>query len=243
MSTSDVAGFYDESYRHADERHKEWRALSARGKADHVVELCGRAGVASARVVEIGCGDGALLAELRSRGFGGELRGFEVSDEAARLARERGFDVGVFDGTALPVDDGAFDLAILSHVLEHVHEPARLLREAGRVAGAVVVEVPLESNLSGRRASKQAGSAQIGHLEPLDRSAVAAIVADAGLRIEDDLLDPLPSAVHTFFADGALARARAAVKAAVRRGLFAVSPRAAERTFTLHYACLCGKVR
>jgi hypothetical protein len=34
-------------------------------------------------------------------------------------------------------------------------------------------------------------------------------------------------------------RARATTKAALRRGLFALSPSLAERTFTLHYACLC----
>ena len=237
-AAGDAAGFYDEAYRRSDERHARWRALSARGKADHVVGLCDRARVDARRVVEIGCGDGALLAELRSRGLGSELRGFEVSAEAARMARERGFAVDVFDGQRLPAGDGSSDLAVLSHVIEHVEQPVPLLREAARVAGAVLVEVPLEANLSGRRASKQAGSAEIGHLKPLDRPAVREMLEEAGLVVAADLLDPLPRSVHTFFADSAPARARASLKAAVRRGLFAVAPRAAERAFTLHYACI-----
>jgi SAM-dependent methyltransferase len=243
VTAPDLAGFYDDSYRRAGDQHARWRALSARGKADHVVELCGRAGLRPGRVLEIGCGDGALLAELRSRGFagGGDLRGLEVSEEAARLARDRGLEVDVFDGERLPAGDGSFDLAVLSHVLEHVPDPVPLLREAARVAGTVIVEVPLEANLSGRRASKRAGSAEIGHLQALDRSAVRAMVQHARLDPRHELLDPLPREVHTFFAESRPARVAAGVKASVRRGLFAASPRLAERAFTLHYAVLCDK--
>jgi SAM-dependent methyltransferase len=236
----DLARFYDDSYRQAGGDHARWRELSARGKADHVVELCSRAGLRPASVVEVGCGDGALLTALGARGLaGGELHGFEVSEEAARIARERGLSVAVYDGERLPSRDGEFDLAVLSHVLEHVPEPADLLREAARVAGAVLVEVPLEANLSASRAAKRQGAAEIGHIQALDRSAVRALVERAGLRIDGELLDPLPLAVHTFFAGSPVARAAATVKAGVRRGLFRLSPRLAERVFTLHYACLC----
>jgi SAM-dependent methyltransferase len=245
MARDDLARFYDESYRRASadgDRHALWRQLSARGKADHAIELCERAGLRPRRVAEIGCGDGALLAELGARGLAGELHGFEVSEEAARIARGRGAPglagVTVYDGTRVPADDGSFDLAILSHVVEHVPEPAVLLREAARVASAVVVEVPLEANLSASRAAKREGAAEIGHLQALDRAAVRSLVAAAGLSVREQLLDPLPLEVHTFFATTAVQRARASAKGAVRRGVFALSPALAERVFTLHYACL-----
>jgi hypothetical protein len=59
------------------------------------------------------------------------------------------------------------------------------------------------------------------------------------MRVAGDLLDPLPREVHTFFASTPVDQARGLAKAAVRRGLFRVSPGAAERAFTLHYACAC----
>lgn len=245
-ATQDLARFYDESYRRASadgDLHLLWRQLSARGKADHAMELCERAGLSPSSVAEIGCGDGALLAELGARGLSGELHGFEVSEEAAQIARSRGVpglaEVTVYDGASLPAPDGAFDLAILSHVLEHVPDPASLLHEAARVARAVLVEVPLEANLSARRTSKRSGAAEIGHLQALDRSAVHVMAAAAGLQVQQELADPLPIEVHTFFASSRAQRARAAAKGRVRRAVFAVAPGVAERVFTLHYACLC----
>jgi SAM-dependent methyltransferase len=241
----DLSGFYDSAYARGGERHAAWRELGARGKADHVEELCRRLSLApgAATVAEVGCGDGALLAELSRRGFGGELAGFDISEAAIELARARAVPrlrrLELFDGERLPAPDGEFELGILSHVLEHVPEPLALLREAARACRALIVEVPLERNASGARAGRRARSEAIGHVQALDREAVRRLVEDAGLRVAGDLLDPLPAEVHTFFAGTPRARAAGLAKAAVRRGLFRASPRAAEQAFTLHYACAC----
>jgi SAM-dependent methyltransferase len=239
----DLSGFYDSAYARGGERHAQWRELGARGKADHVLALCSELSLATDRVVEMGCGDGALLAELSRRGFGGALSGFEISEAALELARDRAVPrverLEVFDGLRLPVDDGAFDLGVLSHVLEHVPEPLPLLREAARACAALIVEVPLERNASGARAAKRSSSEAIGHVQALDRERVRELVAAAGLRVAADVLDPLPRQVHTFFASTPVDQARGLAKAAVRRGLFRLSPAVAERAVTLHYACAC----
>jgi SAM-dependent methyltransferase len=238
----DLQRFYEESYRSASregDRFARWRALGAVGKADHVVDLCARLGLVPQTVLEVGCGDGALLAELSKRSFAPRLAGVEISTEAAGAARARGLDVQVFDGSRLPAADAAYDLGILSHVLEHVPDPASLLIETARACRSVIVEVPLESNVSARRASKQRGAAEIGHIQSLDREAVHALVDVAGLRVGAELFDPLPTEVHLFFAETRGARARARAKALVRRAVFTASPGLAARLFTLHYACAC----
>jgi SAM-dependent methyltransferase len=239
----DLSGFYDSAYARGGERHAAWRELGARGKADHVVDLAGRLSLATESVVEIGCGDGALLAELSSRGFGRSLSGFDISPAAVELASARAVprvaSLDVFDGASLPVADGTFDLGVLSHVLEHVPEPLPRVREAARTCRALIVEVPLERNASGSREAKRSSSVEIGHVQTLDREAVRELVAGAGLRVAAELLDPLPREVHTFFASSPVDQARGLAKAAVRRGLFRVSPAVAERAFTLHYACAC----
>jgi SAM-dependent methyltransferase len=182
-----------------------------------------------------------LLAQLARRGVGEARHGFDISERAVAFAAGRpGVDEAhAFDGHSLPVADAAYDLGILSHVLEHVPDPLPLLREAARVCRAVIVEVPLEDNLTASRASAQAGRDAIGHLHRFSRADVATLVDAAGLRVAADLADPLPFAVHCFFSETPAGRARALAKAGARRAVFTIAPRLAERAFTVHYAALC----
>jgi SAM-dependent methyltransferase len=241
---SDFRSFYTEGYSLPDpaeaERMGRWRALGARSKAAHAVALCARAGVRPRSLVEIGCGDGALLAELAARGLAPVLDGFELSPPAAALARARGVArrVEAFDGAEVPADDSAYDLAVLSHVLEHTPEPMSLLREAARVAPAVLVEVPLEDNRSAAREEKRDEAARIGHVQFFDRAAMRSLFRVAGLDVREELSDPLPYAHHAFFADTRGERGAAALKTAVRWGAWRVAPGVAERIFTVHYAAL-----
>jgi SAM-dependent methyltransferase len=241
---AELVRFYEQAYSQSPEQalvYARWRALGAIGKADHVLALCAQAGLRPARTLEIGCGDGALLCELHERGFGGRLSGLEISDAAVAIARERPQidSVERYDGEHLPGAAGSEDLGVLSHVLEHVPDPASLLREAARVCGAVLVEVPLEANLSARRAAKREHAVEVGHLQRLDRAAVRAFVQRAGLRVACELEDPLPLSVHRYFAASASARALGTAKWAVRNGLHGAVPSLARRLFTVHYACLC----
>jgi SAM-dependent methyltransferase len=206
-----------------------------------VLALCSATGLEPASVLDVGCGDGALLSELRSRGFGARLVGVEVTQAAVALARERpAIDaVELYDGAILPFGEGAFELGVLSHVLEHVVEPASLLAEAARVCRAVLVEVPLEANWSARRPSKRAQAAEVGHLQRLDRDAARAIVARAGLEVAAELDDPLPLAAQSFFARTPRERAAARARWAVRHVAHRIAPGLSRRAFTVHYACLC----
>jgi len=192
-------------------------------------------------VLEVGCGDGALLSELGRRGFARSLSGVEIAEPAVALARARpGIDsVALYDGRRLPLGEGAFELGILSHVLEHVPDPASLLMEVARVCRSVIVEVPLEANWSARRKGKRAIAAEVGHLQRLGREDVRRIVARAGLSTAAELEDPLPLRAHAFFAETPRARARAGARWALRRTVHGLAPGLARRVFTVHYACLC----
>lgn len=241
--SAQLARFYDEAYAEdpAATEHGRWRALGAVRKADHVIELCARAAIRPRSTLEVGCGDGALLCELRARGFGGRLYGLEISGSAVAIARSRTQIDGValYDGGRLPNSGERYDLGVLSHVLEHVPDPAALLAEVAAACAAVVLEVPLEANWSAGRRAKRAHASEIGHLHALDRRAARAIVAGAGLSVRDEISDPLSLAIHRFFAHGPRAQARATVKSAFRSALHRLAPRAARRVFTVHYACLC----
>jgi SAM-dependent methyltransferase len=239
-----LIGFYERAYSHRgpeEDRYGRWRALSAVAKADHVTSLCARAALAPSSTLDVGCGDGALLAELARRGFGGRLAGMEISEPAAEIARRAlpASEIRTFDGTTLPLPGGACELGILSHVLEHVPDPPALLAETARVCSTVVFEVPLEANLSARRPAKRAHAEEIGHLQRLSREDARRIAAAAGLAVLAEVQDALPLEVHRFFATGRAGRAAASSKWAVRAGLDLLAPAVARRAFTVHYAALC----
>jgi SAM-dependent methyltransferase len=239
-------GFYEAGYSVSDaaeaERLGRWRELGARSKAAHVRALCATAGLRPRSLVEIGCGDGALLAALR--GLAGVMDGFELSPPAAELARRAVPDarrIEAFDGSEVPAEDDAYDLAILSHVLEHVPVPGPLLAEAARVADEVLVEVPLEDNRSASRPAKREEAASIGHLHAFSRADVLELVAGAGLVVQAELTDPLPYAHHAFFAESPGARLAARAKWAIRAATHRVMSRTAETLFTVHYAVLARR--
>jgi SAM-dependent methyltransferase len=242
--SAELVRFYENAYTGDPTeagRNARWRALSAVAKADHVIALCRRAAVTPDSTLEVGCGDGALLSELGRRGFGGRLSGVEIAQAAVAIARTApGIDsVAVYDGEHLPGGQGSIELGVLSHVLEHVPDPAALLAEVGRVCRAVVVEVPLEANLSARRGSRRAGFAEVGHLHRFDKAAVQRIAARAGLEVACELTDPLSLEVQRFFAITRPERTAAGAKWALRAGVHRLSPPLAERLFTVHCACLC----
>lgn len=108
------------------------------------------------RLLDVGVGDGAFLHFAQSRGWA--CQGVEVSAYAAKRARERyGVEIrcGTMEDVGYPSD--YFDVVHLSHVLEHLPDPLRALREILRVlrpGGVLIVEVPNElENLQARLAA------------------------------------------------------------------------------------------
>lgn len=235
----EVRDRYEAAYASSGEGLRRWRELGAVVKADHICRLI--SGIRRPdTVIEVGCGDGAVMAELARRAIGQRLVGVDISSAAIGLAlgRPEITEARVFDGLRIDDPDNSYDLAVCSHVLEHVEAPLRLLEEITRVASeAIVIEVPLESNLSARRAKARGLSENAGHVQRFDRRSVRTLIAATGWQVRGEVLDPLPAAVHTFGATNTLAVAKGYAKWAVRAAL-ALQPQLAERLITLHYAVI-----
>lgn len=108
-------------------------------------------GLREARLLDAGCGGGATLVELADLGT---AVGLEPSPISRAKALARGA-AQIIDGSleALPFGDGAFDLALVLDVLEHLPERSRALAELHRVVrpgGALVVTVPAHPRLWSR---------------------------------------------------------------------------------------------
>ena len=97
------------------------------------------------RVLDVGCGSGLLTQQIRDR-CGAHVVGVEPNPARAEKARERGLDVrtGLFD-VDFARKNGPFDVIVLADVIEHIAEPAELLKSlqlALAPGGRIIASVP-----------------------------------------------------------------------------------------------------
>ena len=95
------------------------------------------------RVLDLGCGDGELLAQLQAtRGCTGY--GIELDDANVLASTQRGVNViqlNLEEGLAL-FDDASFDVVLQLDTLQHLRHTENMLRETARVGRMGIVSFP-----------------------------------------------------------------------------------------------------
>ena len=83
------------------------------------------------RVLDVGCGTGLVLQELRK--VAAHAEGIDSSSGMLRAAKERGLKVREGSATSLPYKGGSFDVVVSLKVLPHIEDIHAALREIARV--------------------------------------------------------------------------------------------------------------
>jgi len=224
---------YEDYYEEGD---SEWRRQSALGKAAVIVSLCGD--LERGSVLEIGAGEGSVLRRLSELSFSRALHALEISATGVAAIRDAAIpglvECKLFDGYHVPYEDQRFDLAILSHVVEHVEHPRQLLYEASRVARRVFIEVPLEDTL---RLPRDFEFDPVGHINFYSRKSIRRLVQTCGLRvIREKVTTPARGAYE--YRSGR----KGALAWLVKETLLRAAPNLATALSTYHGALVCERM-
>jgi len=192
------AEWFEAIYETGTEAEAEWLRRGAVSKVDSIEELLERVGFTPDTVLDLGAGTGATIEECIRRGTGKEFFAVDYCPDAVRYLQQRctgRVSAAVCDITKqIPFVGSCFDVAILSHVLEHLERPDLVLRNVRGHCKYLIAEVPLE-DLPVRRLKsflaqvifrKDRRQNQAGHVQLFTKKALRHLLEAAGWQVIAD---------------------------------------------------------
>jgi len=127
-----IQGYYDKEYHSEYTKSALLKDYSLRSRLHFFQTHCV---TKNARVLDYGCGTGAILTGLKDINKNGSY-GVDVSESAIEFAKSKFADYKwkrVSIGDVLPFSDASFDVVLSSEVIEHVFDVDAYLKELHRV--------------------------------------------------------------------------------------------------------------
>jgi ubiquinone/menaquinone biosynthesis C-methylase UbiE len=226
--------YYDDS--NNPEGDAYWRKIGAIPKVDNVLSLCDQYPHRS--IIEIGAGEGSVLQELSARNFADQLYAIDISESGIKKIQEKQIEslkeCNIYDGYTIPYADNQFDVAILTHVVEHLENPRALIYEASRVAKRLFVEVPLEHTM---RLPHDFVFDRVGHINEYTPKTIRRLLQTCNLRVLEQTVTIHSKAVHVH-PEGK----SSAMNYEIKKYLLKFFPQIAVHIFTYNSALICEKI-
>ncbi len=147
MSEFKISQHLKEHYEEVfSEKSEIFYAIGSHQKVKNILDIA--KGKDFKTAVEIGPGNGYILQGLSKADFAESFATGEISTSAIEAIKKKNIPklnlIKQFDGGYLPFEDKSFDVAICSHVVEHVEHPRILLKELQRIAHYQIIEIPID---------------------------------------------------------------------------------------------------
>jgi len=194
-TSKNIESEYNEQY---TQRMTAWRELGAKYKFQNLTDVIN--GKSFQKILDFGAGEGSMLQYLNDSSQFETLHALEISDSGIAQIKERQLnklkEVRKFDGYNTDFVDDEFDLAICSHVIEHVEHPRLVLREIKRISKYQVFEIPLD--YSKDVDVKIDHFLGYGHINIFTPSLFKFLLKSEGFVIENELHSPIQREVLEF---------------------------------------------
>jgi SAM-dependent methyltransferase len=199
-------------------------------------------------LLDVGCGSGAFLAQMEALGWA--VEGIDPDPEAIAAARAAGLSAtqATLRDLGPATHSARYDAVTLSHVVEHLHDPARdlsLIRNLLRPGGLVWIATPNLEALGLRRFGRDwINLDPPRHLVLFRRASLERLLGDAGLEPQEPP-PPSPQALQIFSQSEAIREGRLPDEgpaegpgllrplAAIANGVSLRNPRHAEELVTI----------
>lgn len=146
------------------------------------------------RVLEVGCGCGATLAHIAYEWPDAKVSGIEIQDDIAKIgANYLDIRQGNIETMQIPYEKDTFDYIILADVLEHLHDPERILQKLLpylKEDGSILCSVPnilnrhvISGLLRGKLEYQDAGILDRTHLRFFTMDSIVRVFERCGMEV------------------------------------------------------------
>ncbi|MCM1326547.1 MAG: methyltransferase domain-containing protein [Bacteroidales bacterium] len=161
-----------------------------------LTEYIEEVGDAPLKVLEIGCGMGATLGHIRNRYPNAEVYGIELSEQVVQIARNYlpSVNQGNIENISLEYQENFFDYIIFGDVLEHLHNPQKVLMHMQKYlksSGFILASIPnilhysvILELLRGKFSYTDSGILDRTHLRFFTLYEIVLMFKECGYRIE-----------------------------------------------------------
>ncbi|MEM1113478.1 MAG: methyltransferase domain-containing protein [Pseudomonadota bacterium] len=184
--SAELPGFYPPNYHAHNDDHGLVAGLLVtirgwlRGRKYRAL-LNGRT---AGRLFDVGAGDCRHFEELK-RYANWEFAGVEIQSAVAEMGRDAGYDIvtGTLESMDISAHSGRYDVVSMNHVLEHVEDPAEVLRRCYALlkpGGHLIGQLPTNSTWETCFGKAWAGYHYPRHLQIFSRDGLGMMLENAG---------------------------------------------------------------